>query len=157
MPSQQSYHSTWQRKIGRRTMASNWQSLIKHKATINTKRELPICGHEAAATKIRERLGEDYKKDKIFALPPFVSQHSVSQPSTPSSSSMASASLLKSSPVFDKFEWVKGQSLRQPSVSVVRFHPTAAPSTTLTVRAGSYADELVKTAVRISFIVLCFY
>ncbi|XP_038901391.1 fructose-bisphosphate aldolase 1, chloroplastic [Benincasa hispida] len=58
---------------------------------------------------------------------------------------MASASLLKSSPVLDKFEWVKGQSLRQPSVSVVRCHPTAAPST-LTVRAGSYNDELIKTA-----------
>ncbi|XVF20337.1 hypothetical protein REPUB_Repub11eG0189500 [Reevesia pubescens] len=31
---------------------------------------------------------------------------------------MASASLLKTSPVVDKFEWVKGQTLRQPSVSV---------------------------------------
>ncbi|MGG6532916.1 UNVERIFIED_CONTAM: hypothetical protein C3P02_19925, partial [Clostridioides difficile] len=58
---------------------------------------------------------------------------------------MASASLLKSSPVLDKFEWVKGQSLRQPSVSVIRCNPTAAPST-LTVRAGSYYDELIKTA-----------
>ncbi|CAK9142082.1 unnamed protein product [Ilex paraguariensis] len=58
---------------------------------------------------------------------------------------MASASLLKSSPVLDKSEWVKGQTLRQPSVSVVRCHPTA-PST-LTVRAASsYADELIKTA-----------
>ncbi|KAB1224547.1 putative fructose-bisphosphate aldolase 2, chloroplastic [Morella rubra] len=57
---------------------------------------------------------------------------------------MASASLLKSSPVLDKSEWVKGQTLRQPSVSVVRCHPTA-PSA-LTIRAGSYADELVKTA-----------
>ncbi|XP_022986187.1 fructose-bisphosphate aldolase 1, chloroplastic-like [Cucurbita maxima] len=57
---------------------------------------------------------------------------------------MASASL-KSSPVLDKLEWVKGQSLRQPSVSVVRCHPTAAPST-LTIRAASYSDELVKTA-----------
>ena len=60
---------------------------------------------------------------------------------------MASASLLKSSPVLDKSEWVKGQSLRQPSVSVVRCNPVA-PSV-LTIRAGSYADELVKTAVRL--------
>lgn len=58
---------------------------------------------------------------------------------------MASASLLKSSPVLDKSEWVKGQTLlRQPSVSsVVRCHPSAASG--LTIRA-SYADELVKTA-----------
>lgn len=63
---------------------------------------------------------------------------------------MASASLLKSSPtVVDKSEFVKGQSLRQTSVSVVRCHPTNAPS--LTVRAASpYADELVKTAVSFS-------
>ncbi|CAA6666907.1 unnamed protein product [Spirodela intermedia] len=58
---------------------------------------------------------------------------------------MASASLLKSSPVLDKSDWVKGQSLRHPlaaSVSV-RSH-AAAP---LSVRAAtSYADELVKTA-----------
>ncbi|KAJ8556480.1 hypothetical protein K7X08_032232 [Anisodus acutangulus] len=62
---------------------------------------------------------------------------------------MASSSLLKSSPVLDKSEFVKGQSLRQPSVSVVRCHPTNATShaTSLTVRAASsYADELVKTA-----------
>ena len=53
---------------------------------------------------------------------------------------MASASLLKSSPVLDKSEWVKGQTLRQPSASsVVRCLPTTP--------AGSYADELVKTAV----------
>ncbi|KAF8405325.1 hypothetical protein HHK36_010229 [Tetracentron sinense] len=57
---------------------------------------------------------------------------------------MASASLLKPSPVLDKSEWVKGQTLRQPSVSVVRCLPVA-PSA-LTVRAGSYADELIKTA-----------
>lgn len=57
---------------------------------------------------------------------------------------MASASLLKSSPVLDKSEWVKGQTLRQPSVSVVRCLPNA-PSP-LSIRAGSYADELVKTA-----------
>lgn len=63
---------------------------------------------------------------------------------------MASASLLKSSPVLDKSEFVKGgQSLRQPSVSLVRCHPTTAPST-LTVRASSYADELVKTAKTIA-------
>lgn len=59
---------------------------------------------------------------------------------------MASASLLKSSPVLDKSEWVKGQTLRQPSASsVVRCLPTAPSG--LTIRAGSYADELVKTAV----------
>lgn len=58
---------------------------------------------------------------------------------------MASASLIKSSPVLDKAEFVKGQSLRQPSVSVVRCHPNAV--TSLTIRASSYADELVKTAV----------
>ncbi|KAF5751063.1 fructose-bisphosphate aldolase 1 chloroplastic-like [Tripterygium wilfordii] len=60
---------------------------------------------------------------------------------------MASASLLKSSPVLDKSEWVKGQTLtlRQPPVSTVCCHPTSSPS--LTVRAASsYADELVKTA-----------
>ncbi|GMN55777.1 hypothetical protein TIFTF001_024890 [Ficus carica] len=57
---------------------------------------------------------------------------------------MASASLLKSAPVLEKSEWVKGQTLRQPSVSVIRCLPTG-PSA-LTVRASSYADELVKTA-----------
>ena len=56
----------------------------------------------------------------------------------------SAASLLKSSIVLDKSEWVKGQNLRQPSVSVVRCHPTATSA--LTVRASSYADELVKTA-----------
>lgn len=58
---------------------------------------------------------------------------------------MASASLLKSSPVLDKSEWVKGQALRQPPVSHVHCIPTS-PSA-LTVRASAYADELVKTAV----------
>ncbi|KAK2978287.1 hypothetical protein RJ640_017138, partial [Escallonia rubra] len=58
-------------------------------------------------------------------------------------STMASASLLKSSVVLDKSEWVKGQNLRQPSVSVVRCLP--ADCSALSVRA-SYADELVKTA-----------
>lgn len=58
----------------------------------------------------------------------------------------ASATLLKSSPILDKSEWVKGQNLRQPSASFVRCNPTS-PSA-LTVRASSYADELVKTAVR---------
>ncbi|KAM1348682.1 hypothetical protein ACFX2I_002907 [Malus domestica] len=62
---------------------------------------------------------------------------------------MASASLLKSSPVLDKSEWVKGQTLRQPSASsVVRCLPTAPSG--LTIRAGSYADELVKTAKTVS-------
>ncbi|CAL0329269.1 unnamed protein product [Lupinus luteus] len=57
----------------------------------------------------------------------------------------ASATLLKSSLVLDKSEWVKGQTLRQVSaVSVARCNSTN-PST-LTIRAGSYADELVKTA-----------
>ena len=57
----------------------------------------------------------------------------------------SSASLLKASPV--KSDWVKGQSLliRQPS-SVAAIRSNAAPSA-LTVRAASYADELVKTAV----------
>lgn len=63
-------------------------------------------------------------------------------------SASASASLLKSSHVLDKSEWVKGQSLRQPSVSVVRCNPTT--SMPLTVRAGAYQDELVKTAVSLS-------
>jgi hypothetical protein len=58
---------------------------------------------------------------------------------------MASASFLKSSPVLDKSEFVKGQTLRLPSASIVRCRSTA-PSA-LTVRAGSYAEELVKTAV----------
>ncbi|XVF15869.1 hypothetical protein REPUB_Repub09cG0193300 [Reevesia pubescens] len=61
---------------------------------------------------------------------------------------MASASLLKTSPVVDKSEWVKGQTLRQPSVSVVRCHQVAPSG--LTVRASSYADELVKTAKTIA-------
>ena len=44
-----------------------------------------------------------------------------------------------------KVEWVKGQTLRQPSAaSVVRCNPTTPSG--LTIRAGSYADELVKTA-----------
>ncbi|KAH9657104.1 Fructose-bisphosphate aldolase 2 [Citrus sinensis] len=56
----------------------------------------------------------------------------------------ASASLLKSSsPVLDKSEWVKGQAIRQSTVSV-RSLPSGPSS--LTIRAGSYADELVKTA-----------
>lgn len=55
---------------------------------------------------------------------------------------MASASLLNSSPVLGKSEWVKGgQSIRLPSTAAVRCQPT-----TVTIRA-SYADELVKTAV----------
>ncbi|CAF2114411.1 unnamed protein product [Brassica oleracea var. botrytis] len=60
----------------------------------------------------------------------------------------SSASLLKASPV--KSDWVKGQSLliRQPS-SVAAIRSNAAPSA-LTVRAASYADELVKTAKTIA-------
>ncbi|KAL3814086.1 hypothetical protein ACJIZ3_015354 [Penstemon smallii] len=64
---------------------------------------------------------------------------------------MAAASLLKSSPVLDKSEFVKGQILlRQPSASsIVRCHPNTT-SSPLTVRASSYADELVKTAKTIA-------
>ncbi|WP_227518576.1 class I fructose-bisphosphate aldolase, partial [Acinetobacter baumannii] len=43
---------------------------------------------------------------------------------------------------------MKGQTLRQSSVSVVRCLPTAPSG--LTIRAGSYADELVKTAKTIA-------
>uniref|UniRef100_M4D2L4 fructose-bisphosphate aldolase n=1 Tax=Brassica campestris TaxID=3711 RepID=M4D2L4_BRACM len=63
---------------------------------------------------------------------------------------MASTSLLKASPVLDKSEWVKGQSVlfRQPSSASVVL-PNRA--TSLTVRAASsYADELVKTAKTIA-------
>ncbi|KAJ9146998.1 hypothetical protein P3X46_029208 [Hevea brasiliensis] len=61
---------------------------------------------------------------------------------------MASASLLKISPVLDKSEWVNGKTIRQPSASVVRCHQVS-PSA-LSVRARSYADELVKTAKTIA-------
>ncbi|KAF6136434.1 hypothetical protein GIB67_028653 [Kingdonia uniflora] len=61
---------------------------------------------------------------------------------------MASASFLKSSPILNKSEWLNGQSLRQPSATVVRCNPVA-PSP-LTIRAGAYADELVKTAKTIA-------
>ncbi|KAK4377334.1 hypothetical protein RND71_003630 [Anisodus tanguticus] len=62
---------------------------------------------------------------------------------------MSSTSLLKSYPVVDKSEFVMGQTLRQPSVSVIRCHPISAPS--LNVRAASsYADELVKTTKAIA-------
>jgi len=58
---------------------------------------------------------------------------------------MASASLLKASAVLNKSEFVKGQTLRLPSVTDVRYQPNGFSS--LTVRAASsYADELVKTA-----------
>ncbi|CAN1256069.1 Fructose-bisphosphate aldolase 2, chloroplastic [Linum perenne] len=61
---------------------------------------------------------------------------------------MASASLLKSSPVLDKSEWLKGQSLRQSS-SILRCK--SASSARFSVRAaGSYADELVVTAKTIA-------
>ncbi|CAM8926484.1 unnamed protein product [Rhodiola kirilowii] len=60
----------------------------------------------------------------------------------------ASASLLNLSPVVERSDWVKGQSLRQPAASLVRCTPTASSS--LTIRAGSYADELVKTAKTIA-------
>ncbi|CAA7410911.1 unnamed protein product [Spirodela intermedia] len=57
---------------------------------------------------------------------------------------MASASLLKSSPVLDKSDWLKGQSLRYaPAASV---SARSLPAASLTVRASSYADELAKTA-----------
>ncbi|KAK6924446.1 Fructose-bisphosphate aldolase, class-I [Dillenia turbinata] len=61
---------------------------------------------------------------------------------------MASASLLKASPVLDKSEWVKGQTLRQPAVSVSRCNPVAPSG--LTIRASSYADELINTAKTIA-------
>ncbi|KAL5713571.1 fructose-bisphosphate aldolase [Ranunculus cassubicifolius] len=61
---------------------------------------------------------------------------------------MASASLLKASSVIGKSEWVKGQSLQQPSASIVRCTPVAPSG--LTIRAGGYADELVKTAKTIA-------
>ncbi|KAK6125728.1 hypothetical protein DH2020_040532 [Rehmannia glutinosa] len=58
---------------------------------------------------------------------------------------MASASLLKSSPVLDKSEFVRGQSLlRLPAVAAIRCQPVSVSA--LTVRASSYADELIKTA-----------
>ncbi|XP_042002010.1 fructose-bisphosphate aldolase 1, chloroplastic-like [Salvia splendens] len=59
---------------------------------------------------------------------------------------MASASLLKSSPVLDKSDFVKGQTLlRHPSAAaVVRCSPSL-----VSIRA-SYADELVKTAKTIA-------
>ncbi|CAN6482530.1 unnamed protein product [Victoria cruziana] len=60
---------------------------------------------------------------------------------------MASASLLKSSPVLDKSEFLKGQSLR-PTASF-RAHATS-PSTLVVRAASSYADELVKTAKTIA-------
>ncbi|KAF3792092.1 Fructose-bisphosphate aldolase [Nymphaea thermarum] len=59
---------------------------------------------------------------------------------------MASASLLKSSPVLDKSEFLKGQSLLRSSTASFRAH-TASPSTLVVRAASSYADELVKTAV----------
>ncbi|PON71559.1 Fructose-bisphosphate aldolase, class-I [Parasponia andersonii] len=61
---------------------------------------------------------------------------------------MASASVIKSAQVLDKSGWVKGQTFLQPSISVVRFQPISPSG--LTVRAGSYADELVKTAKTIT-------
>lgn len=66
---------------------------------------------------------------------------------------MASASFLKSSPILDKSEFVKGQPLlRQSSSPAVRLcNPRAAAASPLTIRASSYADELVKTAVRTKF------
>uniref|UniRef100_A0A7N0T8H3 Fructose-bisphosphate aldolase n=1 Tax=Kalanchoe fedtschenkoi TaxID=63787 RepID=A0A7N0T8H3_KALFE len=63
--------------------------------------------------------------------------------------SSASASLLNLSPVVERSEWVKGQSLRQPPTSSVRCAP-AASSSTLSIRAGAYSDELVKTAKTIA-------
>ncbi|KAK4485999.1 hypothetical protein RD792_008656 [Penstemon davidsonii] len=63
---------------------------------------------------------------------------------------MASASLLKSSSslVFDKSEFVKGQPLLRHAVAGVRFQNVS--SSGLTIRASSYADELVKTAKKIA-------
>lgn len=66
----------------------------------------------------------------------------------------ASASLIKTSPVLDKSEFVKGQALRQPSVSSVVLRCRSVAPSALTVRA-SYADELVKTAVSFFFKFVC--
>lgn len=63
---------------------------------------------------------------------------------------MASATLLKSSLVVDKSEFLKGQSLRSSSSASFKTNSSTSPST-LVVRAGSYADELVKTAVRTTY------
>lgn len=58
----------------------------------------------------------------------------------------SAAALFKPSPVLDKSEWVKGQSLSLPTAKSVRTHAIAPAG--LTVKAAiSYADELVKTAV----------
>lgn len=54
-------------------------------------------------------------------------------------------SLLRPSSLVSKSSWIEGQTLRHPSVSLVRCTP-AAPA--LTIRAGAYDDELIKTAVR---------
>ncbi|CAN6463717.1 unnamed protein product [Victoria cruziana] len=62
---------------------------------------------------------------------------------------MASATLLKSSLVVDKSEFLKGQSLRSSSSASFKTNSSTSPST-LVVRAGSYADELVKTAKTIA-------
>lgn len=59
----------------------------------------------------------------------------------------SATSLLKSSSLVNKSEWLKGQNLRYPSVSVVRCNPGAAAPSALTIRAGAYDDELIKTAV----------
>ncbi|XXG40196.1 hypothetical protein AAC387_Pa01g0975 [Persea americana] len=60
---------------------------------------------------------------------------------------MASASLLKSSPVVEKSEWIKGQkTLRLPLATSFRCNSNSSSHSPLTVRASSYADELVKTA-----------
>ncbi|XAR72767.1 Fructose-bisphosphate aldolase [Bertholletia excelsa] len=99
-----------------------------------------MCGKEAD----RALPGGDKPEKELI----FVSRRENTRPKAKRAEKLtmasASASLLKSSPVLDKTEWVKGQSLRQPSA--IRAHPTAAPYT-LTIRAvSSYADELVKTA-----------
>ncbi|KAL1810184.1 hypothetical protein ACET3Z_027174 [Daucus carota] len=51
-------------------------------------------------------------------------------------------SLLRPSSLVSKSSWIEGQNLRHPSVSLVRCNPAAA----LTIRAGAYDDELIKTA-----------
>ncbi|KAL9173878.1 hypothetical protein ABFS82_02G017700 [Erythranthe guttata] len=62
---------------------------------------------------------------------------------------MASASLLKSSPVLEKSDFVKGQTHLRQSLAAASVRPNTA-SFPLTVRASSYADELVKTAKTIA-------
>ena len=68
---------------------------------------------------------------------------------------MASASLLKTSPVVDKSEWITCQTLRQPSVYMVHCHPVA-PSA-LTVRAGRLGllAHMLMSLSRLRYVLHC--